>query len=78
MDGDETMTIKYNDGNYELNESYRSIRTFISVDKKLKTTIKHKDLNKSVSYDYLMQLECYKLIKHLLGEKEYESFKIWW
>lgn len=48
------------------------------LDKKLKTTIKHKDLNKSVSYDYLMQLECYKLIKHLLGEKEYESFKIWW
>lgn len=48
------------------------------LDKRLQTTIKHKELNKNVSYEYLMQLECYKLIKHLLGEKEYESFKIWW
>lgn len=48
------------------------------LDNKLKTTIKHRDLNKEVSYQYLMRLECYKLIKHLLGEKEYEPFKIWW
>ena len=48
------------------------------LDKRLQTTIKHKELNKNVSYEYLMQLECYKLIKHLLGEKEYEAFKIWW
>ncbi|MFA9378763.1 MAG: type I-B CRISPR-associated endonuclease Cas1b [Lachnotalea sp.] len=48
------------------------------LDLKLQTTIKHKDLNKQVSYQYLMRLECYKLVKHLLGEKEYEPFKIWW
>lgn len=48
------------------------------LDAKLQTTIKHKDLNKTVSYQYLMRLECYKLIKHLLGEKEYEPFTIWW
>ncbi len=48
------------------------------LDAKLQTTIKHRDLNKSVSYQYLMRLECYKLIKHLLGEKEYDPFKIWW
>lgn len=48
------------------------------LDQRLQTTIKHKDLGKSVSYEYLMRLECYKLIKHLLGEKEYEAFKIWW
>ena len=48
------------------------------LDNKLKTTIKHRDLNKELSYQYLMRLECYKLIKHLLGEKEYEPFKIWW
>lgn len=48
------------------------------LDAKMQTTIKHKDLNKTVSYQYLMRLECYKLIKHLLGEKEYEAFKIWW
>lgn len=48
------------------------------LDAKLQTTIKHKELNKNVSYQYLMRLECYKLIKHLLGEKKYEPFKIWW
>lgn len=48
------------------------------LDKRLKTTIKHRELEKDVSYQYLMRLECYKLIKHLIGEKEYDSFKIWW
>lgn len=48
------------------------------LDAKMQTTIKHKDLNKIVSYQYLMRLECYKLVKHLLDEKEYEPFKIWW
>lgn len=47
-------------------------------DERLKKTIKHKDLNKSVSYRYLMRLEAYKLIKHFTGEKEYKGFKIWW
>lgn len=27
---------------------------------------------------FLIRLELYKLIKHLLGEKKYEGFKIWW
>lgn len=48
------------------------------LDNKLVTTIKHKELNKVVSYDYLIRLECYKLVKHLLGEKEYSGFRIWW
>ena len=48
------------------------------TDAELQRTIKHKDLDKNVSYQYLMRLECYKLIKNLLGEKEYEPFKIWW
>ena len=47
-------------------------------DKKLKNTIKHLELNKDVSYNYLIRLECYKLIKHILGEKEYKAFRIWW
>jgi CRISPR-associated protein Cas1 len=47
-------------------------------DKRLKTVIKHKDLNREVSYKYLIRLEAYKLIKHLIGEKEYSSFRIWW
>lgn len=47
-------------------------------DKTLQRTIKHKLLNRDVSYRYLMRLECYKLIKHLYGEKEYEPFVMWW
>lgn len=47
-------------------------------DKRLENTIFHKELGRDVSYRYLIRLECYKLIKHLIGEKEYEAFKIWW
>lgn len=47
-------------------------------DKRMKKTIMHKELEKKVSYQYLMRLEAYKLIKHLMGEKDYEGFKIWW
>lgn len=45
---------------------------------KLNTTIEHRTLKRRVSYRRLIRLECYKLIKHLLGESEYEPFKIWW
>ena len=47
-------------------------------DKSLRRTIKHKELGKNVSYRYLIRLECYKLIKHLFEEKEYEPFLMWW
>jgi len=46
--------------------------------KRLNTTVMHKTLRRKVSYQRLVRLECYKLIKHLIGEKEYEGFKIWW
>lgn len=48
------------------------------LDSVLKRTIKHKDLGKEVSYRYLIRLEMYKLIKHIIGEKEFEGFEIWW
>ena len=48
------------------------------LEKNLKKTVMHKNLGRQVSYQYLLRLECYKLIKHLLGEKEYEGFRIWW
>ncbi|PWJ88994.1 CRISPR-associated Cas1 family protein [Oceanotoga teriensis] len=47
-------------------------------DERLKQTIKHKKLNKKVSYRKLIRLECYKLEKHIIEEKKYEGFKIWW
>lgn len=48
------------------------------LETRMKKTIMHKELGRQVSYQYLIRLEAYKLIKHLIGEKEYEGFKIWW
>ncbi len=48
------------------------------LESRLKKTIMHKELGRQVSYQYLIRLEAYKLIKHLIGEKEYEGFKMWW
>ena len=60
-----------------LNEAGRKV--FLKeYDDKLKTTIQHRSLKKQVSYRHLIRLECYKLIKHILGDKEYQPFKIWW
>ena len=47
-------------------------------DERLKKTIRHRDLSKNTSYQYLIRLECYKLIKHLIEEKSYDPFVIWW
>jgi CRISPR-associated protein Cas1 len=47
-------------------------------DERLKTTVRHKGLGRNVSYQHLIRLELYKLVKHLIGEKEYKGFKIWW
>ncbi|OTP12531.1 CRISPR-associated endonuclease cas1 [Enterococcus sp. 10A9_DIV0425] len=47
-------------------------------DERLNQTIRHRELKRNVSYRKLMRLECYKLIKHFLSDKEYEPFKIWW
>lgn len=57
----------------------RGKRVFLQeYQKKLETTIKHPTLKRKVSYKYLIRLEGYKLIKHLIGDKKYESFKMWW
>ena len=60
-----------------LNDKGKEI--FISeYQRKLETTIMHQTLNKKVSYKYLIRLEGYKLIKHVLNDKKYKSFKMWW
>ena len=48
------------------------------IDARLQTTIKHKTLGREVSYEYLIRLEIYKLIKHLIEDTPYEGFKMWW
>ncbi len=49
-----------------------------NFDERLSTTIKHRGLGRNVSYRRLIRLECYKLIKHLLGHSTYKPFIIWW
>lgn len=54
-------------------------KTFISsFENRLNETIKHRSLNRNVSYRHLIKLECYKLSKHILGIEEYKPFKAWW
>lgn len=54
-------------------------KTFVTAfEEKLSETIQHRTLKRNVSYKYLIRLECYKLIKHILKIEEYKPFKIWW
>lgn len=66
-----------NEGMIYLNEEGRKI--FIAAfDKKLTDTIKHRQLNRNVSYRYFIRLECYKLIKHVIGDTKYKPLRAWW
>ena len=54
-------------------------RTFIEeFDRRLKTTIQHKELGREVSYRRLIRMDLYKLEKHLLEEIEYEPYISRW
>lgn len=60
-----------------LNETGRKI--FIQeFENRMSTTIKHRKLNRQTSYRFLIRLECYKLIKHLIGDEDYRALKAWW
>lgn len=45
---------------------------------KLETTVRHRQLNRNVSYKGFIRLECYKLIKHFIGDQVYSPLKAWW
>jgi CRISP-associated protein Cas1 len=49
-----------------------------AFEERLNETIKHRSLNRNVSYRHLVKLECYKLTKHILNMEEYKPFKAWW
>ncbi len=54
-------------------------KAFISNwEERLAQTIKHRSLNREVSYKHLIKLECYKITKYLLEMEEYKPFKAWW
>lgn len=60
-----------------LNQSGKKI--FVqAMEERYKETIRHKSLGRNVSYKHLIKLECYKLVKHLLGIEEYKPFKMYW
>lgn len=64
------------DGCY-LNENGRKL--FIAAfDEQLKQTVLHRKLKRHVSYQRLIRLECYKLIKHLVGMETYQALRPWW
>jgi CRISPR-associated protein Cas1 len=45
---------------------------------RLETTIEHRRLRRKVSYERLIRLECYKLVKHLTEVEPYAGFRAWW
>ena len=60
-----------------LNENGRKL--FIAeFDEQLKQTISHRRLKRHVSYQRFIRLECYKLIKHLVGMETYQALRPWW
>lgn len=54
------------------------IKVIRAFEHRMRTTLKHKEIGRSVSYRTLLRMEGYKLVKHLLGEQGYVSFRIWW
>lgn len=75
--------IKTNDFEGRLNGCFlkdSGKKIFIKAfDERLAETIKHRSLNKKVSYKRLVLLDCYKLTKYILKiEDQYQPFKIWW
>lgn len=54
-------------------------KKFITAwEEKLSQSIKHRTLKRNTTYRYLMRLECYKLIKHVLNDDVYKPLKAWW
>ncbi|SHE83477.1 CRISPR-associated protein, Cas1 family [Mariniphaga anaerophila] len=49
-----------------------------AFENRLSETIKHRTLNRNVSYKHLIKLECYKLVKHILQIEDYKPFKVYW
>lgn len=49
-------------------------------DERLSQTVQHRTLNRKVSYERLIRLECYKLVRHLCDPAgdPYQGFHMWW
>ncbi|WP_457642712.1 type I-B CRISPR-associated endonuclease Cas1b [Persephonella sp.] len=77
-----TKQITLKDFDKDLNYAYlneNGRKKFLKAyEEKLAKTVKHRKLKRKVSYRQLIRLECYKLIKHLIGDEDYKPFKAWW
>lgn len=60
-----------------LNENGRK-KVINEYEKYIATTVYNPKMKKKTSYQTLIKLECYKLIRHLLTEEKYLPFKMWW
>ncbi len=64
-------------GTCYLNDSGRKI--FVAAfDEQMKQTVSHRKLKRHVSYQRLIRLECYKIIKHLVNMEPYQALRPWW
>ena len=66
-------------GGVYLTESGR--KTFVEHwDERLRQTIEHRRLNRKISYERLVRLDAYRLVRHLCDPEEdpYEGFEMWW
>ena len=53
-------------------------RVVAEFDQRLEQTVHHRRLGRRVSYRTLIRLECYKLIRHLVGQEPYQAIRAWW
>lgn len=49
-----------------------------AMEERYEETFRHRSLGRNVSYRHLIKLECYKLLKDILGIEEYKPFKMYW
>lgn len=49
-----------------------------NFEERMEETVEHPDLGRNVSYKYLLQLEAYKIKKHILTGEKYKGFEKWW
>ena len=47
-------------------------------DERLHSTIMHRGLGRKISLRRFIRIECYKLIKHLIGAEKYKPLIAWW
>lgn len=49
-----------------------------AMEDRYEETFRHRSLGRNVSYRHLIKLECYKLLKDIMGLEEYKPFKMYW